>query len=479
MPSAKRFVLKDSPADVLDAADEEPKGRNYDASYAEQPGGVKVEDLVMGMKYAALAITDDNEDSLKKVSKTMPWHMKTLEMITGSEEEAVKPLTEILKTHFNLETDCLIDESRLSKAGHFLDTQGYIAHNDDTIVLAYRCTTSGYDWLTNLSTTSSAWEPDVDVEQGHSGYISCVSGFCCTQEVKPRVHTGFYNNFLVTAPMIEKHILPLLAEDQPPRKLYVVGHSLGAGIANMAACYFLTEMDWKTLPHKLLVITAGSPHSCKDSMVKTIDGILEELRPLDKAVVCRLVRDKDVVPTVPPAVFGFRHLEKLVYITKDEQVLIGPRLKNVVNTSTMKEIMAHNPDIVAEEAEKAEAEAAEEDKKTTYDKRMKLIPRPLRDHCPDFYLKPLQDLLYKEHPELAPPEPEVPEQAPERIVESTPCIPSKSNKVDDASMVPVIDSSEDLGASSSSSPTKSTTKRKKKNFFRRFRKKSPDSVTAN
>eukprot|EP00542_Grammatophora_oceanica_P020530 CAMPEP_0194046296 /NCGR_PEP_ID=MMETSP0009_2-20130614/20376_1 /TAXON_ID=210454 /ORGANISM="Grammatophora oceanica, Strain CCMP 410" /LENGTH=50 /DNA_ID=CAMNT_0038691521 /DNA_START=107 /DNA_END=256 /DNA_ORIENTATION=+ len=50
MPSAKRFVLKDSPADVLDAADEEPKGRNYDASYAEQPGGVKVEDLVMGMK---------------------------------------------------------------------------------------------------------------------------------------------------------------------------------------------------------------------------------------------------------------------------------------------------------------------------------------------------------------------------------------------------------------------------------------------
>jgi hypothetical protein len=101
-----------------------------------------VEDVIMGMKYASLAITDDKEGTLKNIGKLNPWHIQALKIITGGEEESHKPLTYLLKEHLDLECDAIIDISGLTKGGHFLDTQGYIAHNDEVIVLAFRCTTS-------------------------------------------------------------------------------------------------------------------------------------------------------------------------------------------------------------------------------------------------------------------------------------------------------------------------------------------------
>jgi predicted lipase len=139
----------------------------------------------------------------------------------------------------NLTVDTIIDISGVTPGGHPLDTQGYIAHNDEVIVLAYRCTTSLKDWLTNLNTTSSDWEIEEDLAQGYSGFLSGLEGLCCTGgEYKPRVHTGFYNNFLASAPSIQKYIDPLLKPDQPPRKLYVVGHSLGTFEPKSQPVYF-------------------------------------------------------------------------------------------------------------------------------------------------------------------------------------------------------------------------------------------------
>jgi hypothetical protein len=106
------------------------------------PSNEEIIDVIMGMKYASLAITDDKEGTLKDIAKFNPWHVEALKIIVGSEEEAHKPLTYLLKEHLDLECDKIIDISGLTKGGHFLDTQGYIAHNDEAIVLAYRCTTS-------------------------------------------------------------------------------------------------------------------------------------------------------------------------------------------------------------------------------------------------------------------------------------------------------------------------------------------------
>jgi Lipase (class 3) len=466
MPSGIRYITKDSHPLIQKISEEQGKrvqGRRYDSQYASQPGGIRLDELVAGVKYACISITDDHPGTLLKVGKANPWYLNVMKMILGSKEKACLPLTTILQDHFALRTvDHIIDISGLSKAGHALDTQGYIAHNDTTIVLAYRCTTSAKDWITNLTLTSSAWDIEHDVQQGHSGYFSsCADYACCgltaegfdtsgASTVKPRVHTGFYNNFLVTVPAIREYIDPLLfGEDQPPRTLYVVGHSLGAGIAMMGACYFLIEPKYQSLwrdpnlNQKLRVVTVGGPRACCQSMQAQVDAVLRDLRSTDKVQVAQLVRDKDCVPHMPHELFGFRHLrEKVVFISKEDPVsgvghiIVNPDPHQVIQKKQLKRLLEQNPKILAssepkvddslvnanpvndgidiaesssdtdeeiaaspdDDSERSAAAEAIDDNLSEaewaarYEKKLKLIPRAFRDHMPDFYLKPL---LYK------------------------------------------------------------------------------------
>lgn len=368
--------------------DEAPKAAAVAANDDELTG-----DIVVGMQYASLAITDDQPDTLKNVGKMNPWHIEALKMITGSEEEAHAPLSTILAKHMNLECDAIIDKQGTTPGGHFLDTQGYIAHNDEVIVLAFRCTTSFYDWLTNFDTTSSEWEIAEDVAQGYSGYCSALEGLTCcgTSEHKPRVHTGFYNNFLSIVPELKQHVEPLLAPDQPPRKLFVVGHSLGAGIANMAACYFLLQFDWNVLPHRLVSVTAGSPRSCQGSMRNLVQEELERYGS-HKTAFCRIRRNQDVVTTVPPKILGFKHIGRLVYITDDNRIELQVQDSDDhdVDEEKVEDVEFKGIPSTEEEDDDDDDDAENPHKPTKYEKTVSKIPTPFRDHMPDFYLKPMR-----------------------------------------------------------------------------------------
>jgi predicted lipase len=349
-----------------------------------------IEDVCEGMMYASLAITDDKEATLKKVGKANPWHIEALRVITGSEDQAHKPLSEILSEDMHLTLDHIIDISGVTKGGHFLDTQGYIAHSDDRIVLSYRCTTSAFDWLTNLNTTSSAWEIEEDLAQGFSGYCSGFEGLCCYDQYKPRVHTGFYNNFLASLPVIKEYIEPLLAPDQPPRKFYCVGHSLGAGIATLAGCYFLLEFDWTSLPHTLVSVTAGSPRACCESMKALVDERRTQMGSC--ARFYRVVKGRDVVVSVPPKSFGFRHLVDPVHIDENGEILWNDHTEEPddVEDSELKNL---SRDINVEDNDNADDDDADDNKaggsQSKYERMVAKIPPVLRDHMPDFYLKPL------------------------------------------------------------------------------------------
>lgn len=355
---------------------------------------VEVDDIALAMKYAAIAITDDNEGTLKQVGKMNPWHIETLKIITGSKDNAFKPLTAILQDHMNLQCDKIMNISGMTPGGHFLDTQGYIAHNDEVVVLAYRCTTSIFDWLTNLNTTSSQWEIEEDVQQGFSGYCSGLDGLCCSpgdEPYKPRVHTGFYNNFLSTVPDIKEYIAPLLGPDEPPRKLYVVGHSLGAGIATLAACYFLLEYDWTHLPHEMVAVTAGSPRVCLNSMRSAINEELQKKSP--KVKITRIVRNKDVVPTVPPAMLGFKHVGKYLFIEQDNTLQYDANEDEQSGDLNIGELveLSNNARVNDDEGEDEgdDEDDDEETQKSRYQRKVERIPLPFRDHMPDFYLNPL------------------------------------------------------------------------------------------
>jgi len=385
MTKQSTFYLKDIDPALIDVSGVTPQGRKYDKAYKDQPGAIQIEDVLLGMEYAELAITDEKSDTVAKVAKSNPWHIEALKIIcNNNEEEVYKPLSYILSKYMGLTLDKIIDINGISPGGHMLDTQGYIAHNKKSIVLSFRCTTSFKDWLTNFNTTSSQWEIEEDLAQGFSGYCSGLEGLCCFGDYTPRVHTGFYNNFLASLPIIKKYIEPMIKPDQPSRTLYIVGHSLGAGIATLATCYFLLEHDWTQLPHKIVSVTAGSPRSCQGSMKTIIDEKMKELRPLDKAVLCRVVLDKDVVPAVPPALFGFVHIGKLVFITDKGEILINPKLDD--------------PKV---DINKIESESREDEEFVTsnskYNETVAKIPKPFRDHMPDLYLYPLLKKYRKEH----------------------------------------------------------------------------------
>lgn len=361
--------------------DEECKEESLTVTLEEYKADEALDHILRGMMFASLAITDDKNLTLAKVGKANPWHIEALKLIVGNEEQAHRPLSDILKTHMDLVLDTHIDITGITKGMHFLDTQGYIAHNDSVIVLSYRCTTSILDWLTNLNMTMSAWEVEEDLELGFSGYCSGLEGLCCGER-KPRVHTGFYNNFLATLPMIKTHIEPLLGPDQPPRTLYVCGHSLGAGVATVAACHFLLEYDWDKIPHSFCAVTAGSPRSVGRLMRDLVE---ERISMFKSAHVYRLVKGKDVVTTVPPTAFGFRHITEAVRIEDDGKINLNVHIhshesneKDRATTSEIKVLVQGMKD-----------ESPDPETASDYDKFVAKVPAGLRDHMPDFYLKPL------------------------------------------------------------------------------------------
>jgi hypothetical protein len=269
--------------------------------------------------------------------------MKTLEHIVGEDHDAARlPLSQILSNYFDLNIDCWMDESGIKKF-RFVDTQGFIAscQDDSTIVLSYRFSTTLYDWATNINMTSSEWELDVDEKLGHAGFCSCLDGLFtkyCTSRGKPRVHTGFYNNFIYTIPYIRKHILDkLLPKDgnnqAKPIKVYICGASLGAAIATLAYVFVLQELfpylrDPTRPNHKIICVTAGCPRVGDKRFCSMVHDMVKELRPMDRTVNARMVYNQDLVPHIPFHVMRFAHLDKLVFITENgEHVIINPNLK--------------------------------------------------------------------------------------------------------------------------------------------------------
>jgi Lipase (class 3) len=354
----------------------------------------QLEDIRQGLVLAFLSITDDEPDTLAKVGKTNPWQVEALRLITGSEKRAHRPLTQILKEDQGLEVDKIINISKVTPGGQLIDTQGYIAHNESTIVLAYRCTTSAFDWIVNFNTTSSVWEIEEDSEQGFSGYCSCLQGLC--HRDSPRVHTGFYNNFLASLPIIKQYIEPLLAPDQPPRKLFVTGHSLGAGIATLAAVYFLLEFDWNKLPHTFVNVTAGSPRVCGGLMQQLVHDRISELDP-KKARVYRVVAGRDVVASVPPSVLNFKHIVPPVEIRKPDGIIVLVSKKNAAGddddqdgdpqSNNREALRSLRRDLPTEVSRSAVTE--ENTDQSKYERMLSRIPEPLRDHMPEFYIKPV------------------------------------------------------------------------------------------
>ena len=152
--------------------------------------------------------------------------------------------------------------------GHDIDTQGFIALNDDHILAAFRGTESLPDWLTNLQAVKDPgpWQ-------------------------NPEVHEGFQDACLASALKIGETI-GRLREGQ---KVWVTGHSLGGALAVLLAASMLES----GLPvHGLY--TFGAPRVGDRSFADRLNGELKG------AAHWRVVNEGDLVPHVPLEAF-FSH----------------------------------------------------------------------------------------------------------------------------------------------------------------------------
>ncbi|MFN7819264.1 MAG: trypsin-like peptidase domain-containing protein [Cyanobacteriota bacterium] len=164
-------------------------------------------------------------------------------------------------------SDCVFVEEQAA--------QGFVAWTEDVVMVTFRGTESTADWLSNLHVTTRT-----------------IKG------VGP-VHAGFLGQFQALQPELEG-----LLNARPEVPLLVTGHSLGGGIAVLAAT------TWAGTRPVRALYTYGQPAVAKDNAAATIGTALS-------GRYHRLVNDADIVPRVPPT---YRHAGHLLHFDAQGRV---------------------------------------------------------------------------------------------------------------------------------------------------------------
>lgn len=111
---------------------------------------------------------------------------------------------------------------------------------------------------------------------------------------------------------------------------------------------------------------------------------------------------------MPPKLFGYQHVGKMVYITKEGEILINPRRSNKIEDKDLQKLIQSNPyasvastkddEKIDEKKDDGDDGVNEELRKRQekYQKMVGMVPGPLKDHMPDFYLAPIVNLFEKE-----------------------------------------------------------------------------------
>jgi len=293
-------------------------------------------DLLLGVKLACLAYVDDEPGTIDDLAGAK----EAIEAIAGGDEQARKPLTDLLDD-LGFTVDRIFSHAGIFGDGAFNDTQGYIAHNEHDVVLAYRGSVSFTDALTDLCAGHVPFQPLEDEDRGRASMCACFA--TARADGLGRVHRGFYDAFMSSLPDIEEVLIPLLSGPQPKR-LILAGHSLGGAIATGALAYLLKRLDLAASQHRLLFVTIGQPRFGDERFRAWVDAEIQSLRALGRCDAARFVHDNDGVPMVPPERFGYRHVGELHVLTEMGDLLVNPgHLENSSAASVGEYLEDHNP----------------------------------------------------------------------------------------------------------------------------------------
>lgn len=198
-------------------------------------------------------------------------------------------LAHVLETTFGLILDHFINVAPT-------DTQGFIAHDAEKVVLVYRGSTSVTDWITNANVFTTPWEPLDDGED--AGEFAAFQGLCHNG---PRLHLGHYNAFLSTKRDLEEVLIPQIQNAvrlKKHLKVFICGHSLGGSLATMALAYILERMpdELGTGYVEVVCTTLGAPSVGNASFVDRLTKLTSSLIVAGLLRVGRYINNVDFIP---------------------------------------------------------------------------------------------------------------------------------------------------------------------------------------
>lgn len=160
------------------------------------------------------------------------------------------------------ETFCWIEDPET-------DTQVFVAGKEDHLIVCFRGTSNGRDAMVDLN----FFKTDAPGGRG-------------------RVHRGFLQSLEAVWARLKVAVKDLGAD----KKIFICGHSLGAAQAQLAA-YRLAQ---KGLP-VAGVYVFGSPRVGNQEFKEAYNELLENQTFIH-------INHEDIVPQIPPQIFGFKHL---------------------------------------------------------------------------------------------------------------------------------------------------------------------------
>lgn len=147
-------------------------------------------------------------------------------------------------------------------------TEGFIAGDEEKIIIAFRGTSEIKDWLTDAASIQKSWSSILNIG---------------------KVHSGFFDSLNSVWSLIMEHLQELQTKDQ---RIWITGHSLGGALAALTyATLRLQEPKYELAG----AYTFGQPRIGDEVLCQSFDAD-------SKHHFFRVVNNNDIVPRVPSKV---------------------------------------------------------------------------------------------------------------------------------------------------------------------------------
>lgn len=147
-------------------------------------------------------------------------------------------------------------------------TEGFIAGDEEKIIIAFRGTSEIKDWLTDAASIQKSWSSILNIG---------------------KVHSGFFDSLTSVWSLIMEHLQELQTKDQ---RIWITGHSLGGALAALTYATLRLQSPKYELAG---AYTFGQPRIGDKLMCQSFDAD-------SKHHFFRVVNNNDIVPRVPSKV---------------------------------------------------------------------------------------------------------------------------------------------------------------------------------